>query len=43
VALWRFNLEEPQAIIEDESDFDNHGTIYTKSGYSIELSKLGAN
>ncbi len=43
VALWRFNLEKPQPTIEDESDFNNHGTIYTKSGYSIELSKSGAN
>ena len=43
VALWRFNLEKPQAIIEDESDFNNHGTIFTKTEYSIELSKLGAN
>ena len=43
VGLWRFNLEEPQSTIEDESeDFNNDGIIYTKTGYSIELSKKGA-
>ena len=29
IGLWRFNLVTPNTTIEDESDFDNEGTIYT--------------
>ena len=42
IGLWRFNSDKPLFTIEDESDFDNHGTIYTLSGFSVELSEKGA-
>jgi len=42
IGLWRFNLDKPLSTIEDESDFDNDGIIYTLEGYSIGLSKKGA-
>ena len=43
IGIWRFNLEKPLNIIEDDSGFDNDGIIYTISEkYSVELSKKGA-
>jgi len=42
IGLWRFNWDKPLSTIEDESDFDNDGTIYTLNGFSIELSEKGA-
>jgi len=42
IGIWRLNFEEPYSIIEDDSGYDNDGTIYTLTGYSIELSKKGA-
>ena len=42
IGLWRFNWDKPLSTIEDESDFDNDGTIYTLNGFSVELSEKGA-
>ena len=42
IGLWRFNLATPNTTIEDESDFNNDGIIYTLEGYSVELSEKGA-
>ena len=42
IGLWRFNSDKPLFTIEDESDFDNDGTIYTRNGFSVELSEKGA-
>ena len=42
IGLWRFNLVTPNTTIEDESDFNNDGIIYTLEGYSVELSEKGA-
>lgn len=41
IGLWRFNLDKPVSIIEDESDFENDATIYSLSGYSVQLSEKG--
>ena len=41
IGLWRFNLVTPNTTIEDESDFNNDGIIYTLEGYSVELSEKG--
>ena len=41
IGLWRFNWDKPLSTIEDESDFDNDGTIYTLKGFSVELSEKG--
>jgi hypothetical protein len=35
-------LATPNTTIEDESDFNNDGIIYTLEGYSVELSEKGA-
>ena len=42
IGIWRLNFEEPGSVIEDDSGYDNDGTIYTLTGYSVELSKKGA-
>ncbi|MDP6133675.1 MAG: hypothetical protein QF856_03675, partial [Candidatus Marinimicrobia bacterium] len=42
IGIWRLNFEEPLTIIEDDSEHDNDGNIYTLSGFSIELSEKGA-
>ena len=42
IGIWRLNFEEPMTVIEDESGYDNDGNIYTLIGFSIELSKKGA-
>ena len=42
IGLWRFNWDKPLYTIEDESDFNNDGIIYTLNGYSVELSEKGA-
>ncbi len=42
IGLWRFNWDKPLYTIEDESDFNNDGIIYTLKGYSVELSEKGA-
>jgi len=42
IGIWRLNFEEPLTIIEDDSEHDNDGNIYTLSGFSVELSKKGA-
>ena len=42
IGIWRLNFENPQAIIEDDSGYDNDGSIYTLTGYSVELSIKGA-
>jgi hypothetical protein len=42
IGLWRFNLDIPLYTIEDESDFNNDGIIYTLEGSSVELSEKGA-
>jgi len=42
IGLWRFNWDIPLYTIEDESDFNNDGIIYTLNGYSVELSEKGA-
>ena len=42
IGIWRLNFEEPHSDIEDDSAYDNDGIIYTLTGYSIELSKKGA-
>ena len=43
IGIWRFNLEKPTSVIEDDSGFNNDGIIYTISEkYSVELSKKGA-
>ncbi len=42
IGLWRFNWDKPLSTIEDESDFNNDGTIYTLKGFSVELSEKGA-
>ena len=41
IGLWRFNWDKPLYTIEDESDFNNDGIIYTLEGYSVELSEKG--
>ena len=42
IGIWRLNFEEPLTIIEDDSEHDNDGNIYTLSGFSVELSEKGA-
>ena len=42
IGIWRLNFEEPLTIIEDDSRYNNDGIIYTKAGYSVELSEKGA-
>ena len=42
IGLWRFNWDKPLSTIEDDSEHDNDGNIYTLSGFSIELSEKGA-
>tara|TARA_Y100001968_G_C19412434_1_gene747076 strand:- start:188 stop:994 length:807 start_codon:yes stop_codon:yes gene_type:complete len=42
IGIWRLNFTQPQIIANDDSGFNNNGSIYTLSGYSIELSKKGA-
>ena len=42
IGIWRLNFEEPLTIIEDDSEHDNDGTIYTLNGFSVELSEKGA-
>ena len=42
IGIWRLNFEDPHTIIEDDSGYDNDGIIYTLTGYSVELSKKGA-
>ena len=43
IGIWRFNLEKPITIIEDDSGFNNDGIIYTiLEKFSVELSKKGA-
>ena len=42
IGLWRFNLLEATATIEDESEYSHDGTIYTLPNYSIKLSEKGA-
>ena len=42
IGIWRLNFEDPLTIIEDDSEHDNDGNIYSLSGFSIELSEKGA-
>ena len=43
IGIWRLNFEEPLTIIEDDTEYNNDGNIYTISEeYSVELSKKGA-
>ena len=42
IGIWRLNFREPLTIIEDDSEHDNDGNIYTLSGFSVELSEKGA-
>ena len=42
IGIWRLNFEEPLTLIEDDSEHDNDGNIYTLSGFSVELSEKGA-
>ena len=42
IGIWRLNFEEPLTIIEDDSEHDNDGNIYSLSGFSVELSEKGA-
>ena len=42
IGIWRLNFDEPNSVIEDDSGYDNDGTIYTLTGYSVELSNKGA-
>jgi len=42
IGIWRLNFEVPLTLIEDDSEHDNDGNIYTLSGFSIELSEKGA-
>ena len=42
IGIWRLNFEEPLTLIEDDSRYNNDGIIYTKAGYSVELSEKGA-
>ena len=42
IGIWRLNFEEPLTIIEDASEHDNDGNIYSLSGFSVELSEKGA-
>ena len=42
IGIWRLNFEVPLTIIEDDSEHDNDGNIYTLSGFSVELSEKGA-
>ena len=42
IGIWRLNFEEPLSVIEDDSGYNNDGIIYTKTGYSVELSEKGA-
>ena len=42
IGIWRLNFEEPLTLIEDDSEYDNDGNIYTLSGFSVELSEKGA-
>jgi len=42
IGIWRLNFEEPLTIIEDDSEYNNDGTIYSLSGFSVELSEKGA-
>ena len=42
IGIWRFNLEKPTSVIEDDSGFNNDGIIYTiLEKFSVELSKKG--
>jgi len=42
IGIWRLNFEDPLTIIEDDSEHDNDGNIYSLSGFSVELSEKGA-
>jgi len=42
IGIWRLNINEPQATIIDDSGFSNDGYIYTLNGFSLQLSKKGA-
>ena len=42
IGIWRLNFKEPHSVIEDDSGYNNDGIIYTLTGYSVELSKKGA-
>ena len=42
IGIWRLNFEEPLSVIEDDSGYNNDGIIYTRTGYSVELSEKGA-
>ena len=42
IGIWRLNFEEPLTLIKDDSRYNNDGIIYTKAGYSVELSEKGA-
>ena len=42
IGIWRLNFEVPLTLIEDDSEHDNDGNIYTLSGFSVELSEKGA-
>ena len=42
IGIWRLNIEESGVAIQDDSGYNNDGSIYTLTGYSVELSKKGA-
>ena len=42
IGIWRLNFEEPLTVIEDNSGHGNDANIYTLTGFSVELSKKGA-
>ena len=41
IGLWRFNFLEANSLMNDESNNDNDGIIYTLPNFVVELSKNG--
>ena len=42
IGLWRLNKNNTNSIIEDGSNHNNHGEIFTLPNFDIELSQIGS-
>ena len=41
IGLWRFNVSEPTATIEDQSGYGHNGFLYAKPNFSVTFSEKG--
>ena len=41
IGIWRFNVSEPTAIIEDQSGYGHNGSLYAKPNFSVTFSEKG--